>query len=130
MQLVHALPVVPQAWLSWPVRHWSPTQQPLQFVASHLLLPQLRVAVSHVRPSTEQSVQIEPKSPQAEGSVPARQLVVPPWKLQQPFEHDSGPQSAVGRAQTLPRATSHDGKRHDSQKERRSRGARLCRDTR
>ena len=77
-------------------------------MASHLLLPQLRVAVSQVRPSTEQSLQVEPKSPHAEGSVPARQLVVPPWKLQQPFEHDSGPQFSVGRAHTFPRATSHD----------------------
>ena len=80
----------------------------MQFVASHFEVPQLRVDVSQERPSCEQSVQAEPKLPHAEGSVPARQLVVPPWKLQQPFVQLSGPQFAVGRAQTLPRATSHE----------------------
>jgi len=78
--------------MSMPLRHLSPTQQPEQLDASHLLVLQTRVTVSHVRPWTEQSVQAWPERPQACGSLPARQVLVPPSKLQQPPGQSPGPQ--------------------------------------
>jgi hypothetical protein len=85
----------------------SPTQQPLQFEASHLPVPHVRCTGSHERPCSEQSVQLAPERPHALESVPARHLPTPPSKLQQPPGHSLGPQFCETRAQTLPLATSH-----------------------
>lgn len=83
-QLVHCSPAAPQDKTSLPARHLSPTQQPLQFVASHLPAPHARVPASQARPSTEQSAQLKPLRPQALGSVPLKQRCRPPSRLQQP----------------------------------------------
>ena len=106
VQLTHAPPLFPHDVLSRPGRHWSPTQQPVQFVASHLVVLHARVAPSHVRPSCEQSVQVAPLLPHAVASLPARQVATPLSKLQHPLGHSSGPQFALGRSQTRPFVTS------------------------
>ena len=88
------------------MRHLSPTQQPLQFDASHLPALHARWIGSHARPSDAQSVQNSPERPQAEESLPARHVDVPPVVLQQPPEHEDAPQLVTVRAQTFPRGTS------------------------
>jgi hypothetical protein len=88
------------------MRHWSPTQQPLQLEASHLPTLHERWIGSHARPCSEQSVHAAPERPQAFGSLPARQIEVPPVKLQHPPEHVEAPQFVTVRAQTLPFGTS------------------------
>jgi hypothetical protein len=100
VQLVHVLPFSPQAVAAVPGRHWLPTQQPLQFEASHLPVLHVRVDESQERPWSEQSTHWMPLRPQAEASVPARQRWRPPSKLQQPFGQVDVLQSGSSRPQT------------------------------
>jgi hypothetical protein len=100
-QLVQACPFVPHAVDAVPVRHWSPTQQPPQFEASHLPTLQDRTTGSHDRPSLWQSTQVSPERPQALGSVPARHFGEPPSKEQQPPGHSAAPQRVTFRPQTF-----------------------------
>jgi hypothetical protein len=79
------------------MRHWSPTQQPAQFVASHWPTPHARFAGSHDRPCWPQSVHVEPEVPHAAESVPARHVEVPLSKLQQPPGQLLAPQLATVR---------------------------------
>lgn len=72
------------------MRHWSPTQQPLQFVGSHFPRPHCLVVGSHARPSAEQSTHVEPPRPQAFAAVPERQRRRPPSVAQQPLGHSAG----------------------------------------
>ena len=88
------------------MRHLSPTQQPAQFVESHLPAPHERWTGSHVRPCCAQSVHAAPERPHAFASLPARHVAVPLSKLQHPPGHVDAEQLATVRAQTLPRGTS------------------------
>jgi hypothetical protein len=98
----HCAPFAPQEVRSRPVRHWSPTQQPLQLVASHLPRPHARVTVSHARPSAWQSTHEAPFVPHAFAAVPDRQRSRPPSVEQHPLGHSAGEQLVTVRPQTLP----------------------------
>lgn len=100
VQLWHCCPLAPQVVSSVPARHWLPTQQPLQFVASHRVALHVRVVVSHERPSSSQSAHARPPRPHACASVPERQRWRPSSKLQHPPGHDAGPQPGSSRPQT------------------------------
>jgi len=85
VQLVHAAPRAPHAEPSVPGRQRSPTQQPLQFEASHLrVVLQVRRRASQAWPDAAQLVQAAPFVPHAEPSVPERQTPVVPLVTQQP----------------------------------------------
>lgn len=99
-QLWHCWPFAPHVVASVPGRHLSPTQQPLQFVASQRVVLHARVAVSHARPCSSQSEHARPPLPHALASVPERQRWRPSSKLQQPFGHDAGPHPGSSRPHT------------------------------
>ena len=85
VQLEHAAPLLPHAEPSVPGRQRSPTQHPLQLVASHFLeVLHVRRRASHAWPDVAQFVQAAPLVPQAEASVPERQTPVVPLVTQQP----------------------------------------------
>ena len=85
VQFWQAAPRLPQACPSVPVRHWSPTQQPAQFEASHFrAVLQVRRRLSHAWPWPAQSVHEAPPCPHAVASVPGKHTPVPPDVTQQP----------------------------------------------
>jgi hypothetical protein len=70
-----------------PPRHWSPTQQPVQFVASQRCVLQTRMRGSHARRCMAQFTHVSPPCPHATASLPERHRGRPPSLLQQPVGH-------------------------------------------
>lgn len=84
VQFSQACPLAPHAVPSVPIWHLSPTQQPAQLVASHLVPPHTRSLGSHACPLEPQSTQAPAPVPHARASVPGRHTWVPPVVTQQP----------------------------------------------
>lgn len=83
---MHCWPLLPHESWSVPARHLSPTQQPLQFVASHLATLHVPLVASHVRPSLVQSVHETPLLPQRFASMPDTHRSTPVERSQQPLQ--------------------------------------------
>lgn len=83
---MHCWPFCPHESGSVPGRHLSPTQQPLQFVASHFVVLHAPDVGSHVRPCCVQSVHVAPLVPHAFASIPNTQRSVPEERSQQPLQ--------------------------------------------
>jgi hypothetical protein len=82
----HWPPFAPHANAELPGKQRSPTQQPVQFEASHFDVPHWRVVRSHALPCSSQSVQACAFVPHAVLSVPARHCGLPAASVvQQPF---------------------------------------------
>jgi hypothetical protein len=96
VQSMHALPALPQAWLSPP--HWQApraSQQPSQFQSPHSAgLTHIIAWGSHVAPDSVQSVQARPAAPQAELSPPQLHL---PDGSQQPLQFHEPQSPPSGR---------------------------------
>lgn len=85
LQFWQAWPFSPQAVWSEPDRQRSPTQQPLQLVASHFLVVlHVRSLASQDCPVDAQFAQTPPPVPHAAASVPVRQVCEVPFTTQQP----------------------------------------------
>jgi hypothetical protein len=82
----HWPPFAPHANAEFPGKQRSPTQQPLQFEASHFAVPHDRVVRSHALPCSSQSVHACAFVPHAVLSVPARHCGLPAASVvQQPL---------------------------------------------
>lgn len=73
----HWPPLLPHAKLELPGRHWSPTQQPEQFDASHFAVPQWRWTMSHAVPESSQSTHDCPLVPHAPLLAPSEHSALP-----------------------------------------------------